>query len=230
MRVAIYFSTDADDPLTLAAQAWIGRNAFTGDEVPVVETGHASAEAIRDWSAFPRLYGFHATIKAPFRLKEGQSFDALSDALAAFAARQAPVVIPELVLGDLEGFSALVPAEQPAALSALERSVVETFEPFRAPMPADELLGRSEGLTERQKHYLEAWGYPFVLEEFRYHMTLTRRLSGDDHAAARRILAEHFAPFLGKPLTVGSLSLFVQHDGNPFTIAKTHHFAGGNHG
>ena len=226
MRVAIYFSPDADDPLTLAAERWVGRNAFTGDDVPVIESPLATAETIRDWSAFPRLYGFHATIKAPFRLAEGRTFEQLSDALAMFSAGQTPVVIPELVLGDLGGFSALVPADQPAALSALERSVVETFEPFRAPMSRDEVAGRSEGLSDQQKAYLETWGYPHVFDHFRYHMTLTRRLDGDARATARKILTEHFAPFLGKPLTVGSLSLYIQHDGNPFTIAKTHRFGG----
>ena len=226
MRVAIYFSPDADDPLTLAAERWIGRSAFTGEDVSVLQTDAASPETIRDWSAFPRLYGFHATIKAPFRLAEGNTFKGLSTALAAFCAERPPVIIPELVLGDLDGFFALVPADQPEALSALERAVVQTFEPFRAPMPADELVGRSEGLSERQKAYLAKWGYPYVLDEFGYHMTLTRRLDEKDRPVARSILEDHFVDFLGKPLTVGSLSLFVQDDGKPFTIAETHAFSG----
>ncbi len=122
----------------------------------------------------PRRYGFHATMKAPFRLDEKHSESDLLSALMHFSSSAAPVVIPRLKLHALGPFFALVPDEPVAALNQLANDVVVAFDRFRAPLSEVEIARRRpERLSEAQRHNVERWGYPYVFEEFRFHMTLT---------------------------------------------------------
>ncbi len=134
-------------------------------------------------------------------------------------------MIRNLTLARLGTFLALVPGEPEPALHALEAEVLDAFEPFRAPLDADEIARRRpERLSERQREHLERWGYPFVLDEYRFHMTLTGSLPGPTDAI-RRDLERHFAPVLGRPLAVDGLGLFVEPaPGEPFRVHAFHPF------
>ena len=118
-----------------------------------------------------------------------------------------------------------MPAEPEPALQALEGEVLAAFEPYRAPLTDDEIARRRpERLSPRQREQLERWGYPFVREEFRFHMTLTGPVPGpaDDWRAA---LETRFAPLLGRPLPVDGLGLFVEAaPGAPFRVHSFHPF------
>ena len=49
--------------------------------------------------------------------------------------------------------------------------------PFARPPGAAELERRRKaGLSAAQEKMLLRWGYPYVLDEFRFHLTLTGRL------------------------------------------------------
>src|SRR5262249_54746601 len=51
---------------------------------------------------------------------------------------------------------------------------VTAFDNFRSPVTPEERRRRlGAGLTNRQIENLDRWGYPYVLEDFRFHMTLT---------------------------------------------------------
>ncbi len=206
MRTALYFTPPDDDPLTRAAVAWLGRDAWR----PAAPSGEAGPDSIvRE----PRRYGFHATLKPPFRLAEGKSIEALRGALAAFAAVRPPVTIASLELARIGAFFALVPGGDAAGLDALAGGVVTEFEAFRAPPSASEIARRDpERLTPRQRAHLEAWGYPYVFDEFRFHMTLTGRVPAEQQNAVEAVLRARFAPFIGRPLVVDTLCLFVERD------------------
>ena len=121
----------------------------------------------------------------------------------------------------LGSFVALVPAEPAPALRALADAAVRRFEAFRAPLdPADRDRRLAGGLTERQRDHLLRWGYPYVFEEFFFHMTLSGPLCDPPD---RRRLSDAFARFgadaLAEPLTGMVLAVFRQPDrGQPFTI------------
>lgn len=204
MRAAVYATPAPGSDLARLAGLWLGRDAFTG-------AATRSSDPIRDpVVAEPARYGFHATLRAPFRPNHDGSLDALSGRLAAFCAARPAPVIRTLTLAQLGTFLALVPGEPEPALHRLEAEVLDAFEPFRAPLLADELARRRpEQLSERQRQHLERWGYPFVLDEYRFHMTLTGSLSGPVDAI-RHDLEQHFAPVLGRPLAIDGLGLFVE--------------------
>lgn len=211
MRYAIYFTPPPGDPLVVRASAWIGRDAFTDEPVGHPDVPGLTAAAISELSAFPRRYGFHATLKAPFRLDAGATADGLVAMFNDFCRNQRPFAIPRLVVARLGSFIALVPESPVAELGALAARAVRAFEQVRAPLSEAELARRNpELLSEVQRTYLDQWGYPYVLDEFRFHMTLTGPLEDDRADEVTAILRSWFAPVLRNPVTVGSLGLCVQ--------------------
>lgn len=220
VRYALYFTPAQDDPLTVAAARWLGRDPFSGGLVAQGEEPPLAFETLREATADPRRYGFHATLKAPFALKKGTPLSELTEALAAFAAETPVFDIPPLVLGRLGAFFALVPGAPSAALQDFAAEAVRRFEPFRATLSEADIARRQpERLTPTQREHLVNWGYPYVFDEFRFHMTLSGALEPALAEAVEPILKSRFAAFIGKPLTVSGLALFVEPErGAPFTV------------
>lgn len=214
MRAAIYFTPPRDAPLTRLAAAWLGRDAFSDGPAP--EPTPLVAE--------PARYGFHATMKPPFRLAEGRTLDELDEALADFCRRRRRAEIAQLELRRIGRFFALVPGAREPALHALADETVREFERFRAPLDVAELARRApDRLTVRQREHLDRWGYPYVFDEFRFHMTLTGPVADEDAAAVEARLQERFAPALGRPLAIDGLALFVEpRPGEPFHVHALH--------
>ena len=174
MRYAIYFSPTADEPLSRAAATWLGRDAFTGELYPRTAEHDLTVEELDELTADPRRYGFHATLKAPFHLTDGASEADLLAALAAFAEETAPFNIPLVAVEQIGPFFALVPQTPHQPLQQFAARVVESFEPFRAALSETDLQRRKpDSLPPQQRENLMRWGYPYVFDEFRFHMTLT---------------------------------------------------------
>jgi putative phosphonate metabolism protein len=224
MRFAIYYTPPEHDPLTVTAARWLGRNAFTGESgMPPAAAGLGQAE-IAYHTAAPRRYGFHATLKAPFRLASSQTEAGLAAALAGFCRSRAPLTLPRIELALLDGFLALVPAAPMRELEQLAADVVTTFDRFRAPLTEAEIERRNpHGLSPRQIGLLQRWGYPYVMDEFRFHMTLTGRLDAEEVPRVREAVETFFGPHLERPLEIGHLALFVEPEpGAPFTVRALH--------
>lgn len=205
-RYAIYAAPEG--PLWDWASQWLGWDAARGTGVapPHVE---GLPRPLADLTETPRKYGFHATVKPPFRLAEGAGVADLDWAAGALCLRMAPAAAPGLRLARLGGFLALVPDGDDRALNALAARTVEALDAFRAPPSAEEIARRRpERLTPRQRQYLDRWGYPHVMDEFRLHLTLTGDLPEDEAAAVERVLAPRVAPFLPRPFVIDSLCLF----------------------
>ena len=211
MRAALYFSPPADHPLAVAAAAWLGRDAWTGailDRGPVPDFDATALDAL---TAEPRRYGFHATLKPPFRLAEGRSLDVLRTEVAAFCRNTPPARIEALRLERIGAFFALTPDGDAAAVHLLADDVVRAFDDFRAlPTPDEIARRRPDRLTARQREYLAAWGYPYVFDQFRFHMTLTGPVPEEHRERMEAVLRERFAAFIGRPLAVDALCLFTE--------------------
>jgi len=210
MRAALYFAPPREHPLSRAAAGWLGRSPWRGEPgIPDLDrrVGPGDDPLVHE----PRRYGFHATLKPPFGLATGRTLAALRDAVAAFAAGQPPAAIDSFELARIGAFFALVPGGAAPGLAALASAVVTAFEPFRAPLSATDMARRNpEQLTPRQREYLAAWGYPYVFDEFRFHMTLTGRVPEAERDAVEALLRARFAAFIGRPLAVDTLCLFVE--------------------
>lgn len=203
-RYAVYYAPPAGDFATRASD-WLGWDASTGATRPQPALGLPAYDITQE----PRRYGFHATIKPPFRLAAGCDVAQLRQGLQALAAKVSPVTLPGLKLTNLDGFLALIPEGDTSALQNLAAQVVEGLEPYRAPLTDTEIARRRpEQLTQRQRDLLDRFGYPFVLEEFRFHLTLTDRLAAEMATQAATCLEAHFAPVLPRPFRITDLCLF----------------------
>jgi putative phosphonate metabolism protein len=230
MRYAIYFAADADDPLMRLGNAWLGRDPFDGRELTQPPVDGLSEDRFHELTTDPRRYGFHGTLKAPFSLRDGQSETALVDACARFAAEIAPYEIDGLGVNRLGRFLALTPSGPAPGLAAFAGLCVRRFEPFRAPLAeADLERRRRSSLTGRQNDYLCRWGYPYIFDEFRFHMTLSNKLENDREAdLLAAAAATFFAEVTGRPRTCRHLALYTEADrGAPFQVKELFELTGG---
>ena len=208
-RYAIYY-TPEDSPdsagFAQAAAEWLGWDLARGRAVaqPVFDLPLPMA----DITAAPRKYGFHGTIKPPFRLADGVKVADFHAATERLAAGLQAVDCGALRLVDLDGFLAFVPQGNPAPLQHLAARVVHELDRFRAPLTAAEVARRRpERLTLRQRELLGLYGYPYVLEEFQFHLTLTGPLAEPQRARVAQAADTHFAGLLAHPLHLRELCL-----------------------
>ena len=212
-RYAIYFAAGSDAALSRFGAELLGYDAYTGNELPFPHDALHVAPDWRDISADPRKYGFHATLKAPMALVSGRTEAELIAACAAFAGKARPLPVIRPVVDAISGFIAVIPAEPVDALQQLAADCVHDFDSFRAALSADDRARRRpEKLTERQRDYLDRWGYPYVMEEFRFHMTLTGRLDAERRGPILAMLRERFAALGIGTLAIDRIALFRQDD------------------
>lgn len=215
MRVAVYWAPELDDPLHAAGSAWLGRDAETAARVT-----QPAIPGLAEITADPRGYGLHATLKPPFRLATSyQAF--LADAVR-WAAAMAPFTLPPLSVQDLKDFLALRETAPCPPLHAFADSAVAALDHHRAPATEEELARRRKAkLTPRHEALLARWGYPYVMEEWQFHVTLTHRLPPEEAARIRPLAEAHFAGLVEQPRKVGTVCVFTQAaPGQPFLIAE----------
>ncbi|HYZ15935.1 MAG TPA: DUF1045 domain-containing protein [Candidatus Acidoferrum sp.] len=219
-RFAIYYAPTPGTPLHAFGNAWLGPAA------PLPVTG-MTARRCAEITAAPRRYGFHATLKPPFALAPDCSVDELRATCAAFAAARPPFEVPGLQLAEIGTFLALVLRTPSHAFAALAEDAVRAFERFRAAPSEEELARRrSARLNAREQELLEVWGYPYVLDCWRFHLTLTDQLGETERALVRKELERLVAPFANAPVRVDSVVLFEQPDvDQPFREVERFAFA-----
>lgn len=208
-RYAVYYAPPETSYLARFGANWLGWDAATGkpEAHPVCPVDVATI------TATPRKYGFHGTLTSPLRLSDGSSPESFSDAIVELAKTVAPLQTAPLLLKQIGPFLALVPSEKSEALSALHARCVQGLIAFRAPPTDAELTKRrANGLTPRQDALLLKWGYPFVLEEFRFHLTLSGRLDAATAEATYDVLSDLTAPFCEDPFEVSDVALFGERE------------------
>jgi len=227
VRVAVFFTPPANHPLTVTAARWLLRDAFRGESFAAMAGGGFDGEALTALTAEPRRYGFHATMKAPFRLVGGASLADAEALLADFCREAQPCSLPMPRIATLGPFFALVPGAPAGEVDDLAARVVKAFDPLRAPPGAAELdRRRRAGLTLAQEANLTAWGYPYVFNEFRFHMTLTGPVPIEQQPAMAALLDQRFAPLLSG-VAIETLALFVEDEpGQNFRVHAERRLAG----
>jgi putative phosphonate metabolism protein len=218
-RYALYLAPGAETSLWRKASAWLGRDAAADCPVAFPAIAGFDRKAIAAMTADPRKYGFHATITAPFRLSAGKTKAALCDAVDRFAASRKPFSVP-FEVATLSSFIALLEARPAPELTALHAAVLAAFDAFRAPLSeADMARRRLAPLSDRQLQYLERWGYPYVLDEFRVHLTLTGSLGAAERDRVATALDAYLAEELREPVPIDALTVFEQpRPDSPFVV------------
>ena len=216
-RYAIYYAPEEGSALERFGQSWFGFDAGTGQEL--MPERHGVPEALHARAiAAPSRYALHATMKAPFRPPPGVSGTMIADALAAFASTQAPVIAPPLKFVQMDAYLALTTGVP--ELNALERAVVRALDHCRAPLAEIDYAKRpASKLSPRQNQLMMQVGYPYALEEFRFHISLAGPLNGAELAKVEQALHPVLAAEMREPFIIRSLALFGDPgDGGKFRL------------
>ncbi len=219
-RYAVYWAPRPESPLAVFGNAWLGRCPSGGAVAPRPKLEGFDAAEITALLSSPVRYGFHGTLKPPFRLAGGNDESDLLAGVEALASRSRPVALSSLVVREIGRFIALVPDPAPPALSDLADACVRDLDQFRAPATDEELARRRQaGLRDRQEELLMRWGYPYVMDEFRFHLTLTGKVPDERRGDLLRQLHTVTAKVLG-PARIEDLCVFVEpSSGAPFRLA-----------
>jgi putative phosphonate metabolism protein len=231
-RYAVYYAPPAGSAMEAAGAAWLGWNPETGETPPPPDVPGPLLEARPELVRQARRYGFHGTLKAPFRIAEKFDPADLDAALQRFAAATPPAEGPALTAvhaeGEEMGFVALMPDGPSPEIDALAERCVTELDLLRAPLTAAEMAKRRRvGLDTMEDSNLRKWGYPYVLKRFKFHITLSVRVSRAEAAEIVPELDELFAPTLEWPFTIRELALFGDPgDGAPFRVLRRYPLTG----
>ncbi|WP_416883001.1 DUF1045 domain-containing protein [Marivita sp.] len=219
-RFAIYY-LPPEGALADFGAAWLGWDCVSArDSIPHDVPG------LHDVTMTPRKYGFHGTLKPPFRLAEGTDVSGLQDAVSQMAKACAPAQSGGLALTALGRFLALTPVGDTSGIARVAATCVEALDAFRAPPPEAELERRRKArLSERQEALLQRWGYPYVMEEFRFHLTLTGRLNVGDIAPWTETARAHLPP-LPAPFVMDDVALVGEREDGRFELIQRYTLAG----
>ena len=221
MRYAIYFAPPIDSILWTAGCQWLGRDPLRMRSLDQPDVPGIDAALLSEATTRPRRYGFHATLKPPFELGAGETEEALFAALTDFACNRKTILLPPLEIGNLRGFLALRTSQPCADLNKLADDCVSQFDCFRRQPTRQELKRRGQGLDARQAVLLQRWGYPHVMDQWRFHITLTGSVDGPQAEAIKAFLVDWFDAALRKPIRVGELCLFIeQKAGSEFQLRE----------
>jgi len=223
-RYAIYYAPAKDDPLWAKASAWLGRDAYDGRSITRPDVAELQDIDLDALTADPRGYGFHATLKAPFELADGATEEELLAFAQTFAAGRIAFE-GRLAPAALGRFLALRLEEPSAAMDALASDCVRAFDPFRAPLSAFDLARRRKSpLSPEQDARLVEWGYPYIFDDFRFHMTLTGKVA--DGQVFARILSKLSDMFPAQMHRFDAIAVFKQDSrSEPFRTISRASFA-----
>jgi putative phosphonate metabolism protein len=222
-RYAIYFVPPAHSGLYRFGAGFLAYDCYAGESLGQPADIRLAASEWQELTREPRKYGFHATLKAPFHLVPPFIEADLTAELVRFAGIPRTIPAIEPTIRSLAGFIAVVPDEPSMALDRLAADSVMAFDRFRRPLSLCERERRlGADLSDRQVENLDRWGYPYVFEDFRFHLTLTGAIGTDRRGAILALLQAHFDKVDDAgPLRITQLAL-VRQDARsmPFRILR----------
>jgi len=211
-RYALYLAPRADSAWGVFGARWIGRCAAGGAACEPLAIAGIEPAVLATLMSDPRRYGFHATLKPPFRLAPGRTLNSLIDALRQRFAAEPAFDLPALQPCLLGHFIALVPARTSPRADRLAEDCVRLFDDWRAPLTEAEVARRlAHPLDARGRELLERWGYPSVLDRFRLHFSLTGQLAAGHRSLEAVLCAAAQQRLPATPMVVDSVCLFEEH-------------------
>jgi putative phosphonate metabolism protein len=211
-RVAIYYAPEVHSQWWIAGSEWLGRCACTNQPRNQPMIASLTQERFACLTAEPRRYGWHATLKAPFRLAPGHDLDSLRTAVRQLCKGRQPFDLAPLNVTRMGSFLALRPLWRQSELERLAADCVRVLHALASPVSDEELARRRRAhLTKEQESLLLAWGYPYVLQCFRFHVSLTGSLQELPEETLGTLTAAAARHFHDLPVPrVDRLSIFIE--------------------
>jgi len=211
-RYAIYFAPALHSPWWQFGTQWLGRDEHLDRPVPQTDVPQMGAQDLQRMTSHPRRYGFHATLKAPFGLRDHYGENDLRARLQALARTLHPLALGPMQATVLGNFVALVPVAPPEALAALANACVTELDDMRRPLSVADLARRRvDTLDARGLELLHRYGYPLVMERFKFHLSLTGPVTAPYTQQVLMAVHSSVAQLnANTPLVLDRLCLFVE--------------------
>ncbi len=221
-RYAVYYAPAPDSPLARFGNAWLGRDPQSGLILQRPDLSGLTLQHIKSYTKSPSRYGFHGTLKPPFALHPDYKIEDLDQAITELTAKMLASNPTRLIVKRIGRFLALCPEQDDGSISEIAATCVKKLDAFRKPAGKEELQKRcARGLTDRQEKYLQEWGYPYVMDEFRFHLTLTDSLEADALNLIEARLKSATESLCQTSFTLDRLCLFGDPGcGAPFRLLK----------
>ncbi|MBO6827434.1 MAG: DUF1045 domain-containing protein [Sneathiella sp.] len=228
-RYAIYYAPEAGSALGAFGNSWLGFDPQTGEKLSRPVDTNCTDTGLEKLTSDPARYGFHGTLKPPFALHLDYSIFDLDQALQDLAQELAPIVTGPLSLKQIGQFLCLCPTTPFDGLNNLAAAIVQKLDHFRGVQSEEQLAKRrARGLSDRQEAYLQQYGYPYVLEEFRFHLTLTNSLTKAQIELVKPFLEQMTEALTMDAFKIRELCLFADPGkGQPFELLKRYSLTGG---
>jgi hypothetical protein len=154
----------------------------------------------------------HGTLKPSFELSPHTTEQELLTVATLVCRGLAPLKLPALELGEIANIVSLVLEASSVELENFATYCVRAFDGYRRALtPDQEEVFRKNRLTVHQEQMLEHWGYPYVNEEFDFHISLTDPIPDErERHRVKDVLEGIAAPVLRKPLIMRELAVFKQ--------------------
>lgn len=220
-KYAVYWVPKRADALARFGVSWTGWCAEQGEhrtrgEFPGVAVD-IPAVTRQVWR-----HGFHAVIKAPFRLRAGRGRFSVEHALDQVIDEIVAFRLPRLRLAVIGGsVAALVPHQNCAALGALVDRVGEAMAPLDA-IPHDLVAPAPDGnAAGNNGKDAESLVQLPVAEAHRFHMPLTDRLGLETAFEVMEELRPLLEPMLGEPRRLHDVALMGDPgEGRPLRVLQ----------
>src|SRR5471032_2375452 len=186
MRYAIYFCPSSDSALGRLGRDWLA-SSTDAPELPGISAERRNALLVK-----VRRYGWHATIRAPFTPMGNVTYADVRRAITSVAHARASFELP-LHIHRLAGFLALRPCIDGIAPRQLAATCLKSLLPLCAPLSNEVLDRRSVVLDADEVTLLQDYGYPYVLDRYRFHLTLSAPATESEEHAMRQWLAPRVA-------------------------------------
>ncbi|WP_290919709.1 DUF1045 domain-containing protein [Halodesulfovibrio sp.] len=212
-RYAIYYTPPRNSLLESAGIHWLGRTPLRYGQIPKdIPEGFFKQEYYQIIEA-PRWYGFHGTIRAPFELAKNVTPEAFIKEISQICRNHAPFSFAGLSINCFGGFLALTPTAASPDLLKLHSDLTRRLDHLRPQLSRFDLKRHlDKKLSERQERLLRRFGYPFVLEEFKFHMTLTGTIEDRLRRSYKEKLESILNPYLTESIPVNEVTVFMQPD------------------
>ena len=219
-RFAVYYLPKVDSQLGTLGNHWLGWSVSDGEFVDRL-TDPLIPKDIANVTKRAQKYGFHGTLKPPMQLKAEFGQTEFLSALRQLISTQRPFTIPEMHVRLIGNFLALTPSAPCHLLDQLATNLVVGLDDLRQPPDESEIAKRaSVGLTKQQHLLLKKWGYPYVLEEFRFHLTLSDALHKDRSAALLDAARTIFSTATQSPIRISDVAAVGESETGMFHLIE----------
>ncbi|GGA28142.1 DUF1045 domain-containing protein [Dyella nitratireducens] len=204
MRYAVYFCPAAGSELEAFGREWLSTDAVPG----------VTSERLRVLTSNVRRYGWHATLCAPFALAEQARYDDVRENVADIAQRTQAFEFA-LHLDRLAGFLALRPSAGETPAWMLAERCVRRLNALRAPVTDEAWQRKAVKLDAVERSLFRQFGYPYVLDRYRFHMTLCAPASEEEESALQAWLSPWVASL--PPARIDAMTICREAEpGQPF--------------